>query len=346
MLDKQASIPDFLRDNSRPRDAIPHGGDLSAVRRLYPDAPAPWIDLSTGINPHAYPFGALPAACFERLPEPSSLAALEAAASSAFRLPVNAGVVAAAGAQALIQALPRVLTGRRVGVLGPTYAEHAAAWRRAGRDVLECAEPEALADCDIAVIVNPNNPTGRIIEAGALARLARRTQLVVDESFCDFSPATSIAPVARETGTIVLRSFGKAYGLAGVRLGFCAGPDALLDDLREKLGPWPVSGPAIEIGFRALGDQDWLAQTRAVVAQDARRLDAALADAGFEPVGGTLLFRLVRSDRAREIADRLAQAGVHVRRFAEQPDWLRFGLPPADAWERLEAALRVAAAEA
>jgi len=318
---------------------LDHGGDLAAVRARFPQAPAPWIDLSTGINPHAYPVGELSDACFTRLPEPADLVALEAAAARAYGVADPSCVVAAPGAQALIQLLPRVLPGARVGVLGPTYEEHALSWRRARRDVIACPSLEALAGCDIGVIVNPNNPTGRVVARADLLALSRRMRLVVDESFADFSPMMSIADSVAQTGAIVLRSFGKAYGLAGLRLGFAIVPRDLAKALRAELGPWRVSGPALAIGRRALSDDAWLRAMHARLLASAARLDTLLVRAGFAIVGGTPLFRLAAHPAAQDMGDRLARAGIHIRRFAYRPDWLRFGIPDDDAWARLEDAL-------
>lgn len=328
-----------IRPASHDRRALEHGGDLGAARRRFPGAPEPWIDLSTGINPHPYPAGAVSAACLARLPEPCALAALEAAAAQAYGAPDARGVVAAPGAQALIQISPRLLPGRRVGVLGPTYEEHALAWRRAGRDVAVCASPDELADFDIGVVVNPNNPTGRVLPREGLLALARRMRLIVDESFVDFCPEASIAHEAAEIGAIVLRSFGKAYGLAGLRLGFAIAPPGIAAGLRDELGPWPIAGPAIEIGRQALSDRDWRDAARSRLAECAGRLDALLIAAGFEVVGGTSLFRLAAHPRAQAAAEALGRAGVHVRRFAANPDWLRFGMPADAEWPRVEAAL-------
>lgn len=319
--------------------ALEHGGDLCAARRRFSRAPEPWIDLSTGINPHPWPAGPLAKDCLQRLPEPGALAALEATAAQAYGASDARAVVAAPGAQALIQILPRLLAGRRIGVLGPTYEEHALSWRRAGRDVTLCASPAELADCDIGVIVNPNNPTGRIVARETLLALARRMRLVVDESFADFSPGASIADEAADIGAIVLRSFGKAYGLAGLRLGFAVAPTELAAELRAEMGPWPISGPAIEIGRQALSDHAWRDAARRRLAESAGRLDASLVAAGFEIVGGTSLFRLAAHARAQAIADALGQAGIHVRRFSAAPHWLRFGIPADEEWPRVEAAL-------
>lgn len=325
---------------------LEHGGDLDAARRRFPDAPAPWIDLSTGINPHAYPFEPPPSAAFARLPGRDDLARLEHAAAQAYGVGSAREIAAAAGAQALIQILPRLMAGRTVGVLSPTYGEHAASWKRAGRDVILCADPDELADCDIGVLVNPNNPDGRRVARDRLSEIARRTRLIVDESFADFEPQASVAPDAGAWAAVVLRSFGKAYGLAGVRLGFVVASADFIARIRAEIGPWAVSGPAIAIGAQALADADWRCSMAARLASETARLDALLTGAGFQIIGGTRLFRLAAHPDAPARADALGRAGVHVRRFAERATWLRFGLPPDDGWPRLEAALSSAGARA
>jgi cobalamin biosynthetic protein CobC len=321
---------------------IAHGGGLIAARRRYPDAPAPWIDLSTGINPVAYPIPGLPPAAFTRLPEPETVAALEATAAAAYGAPDPAMVVAAPGTQSLIHLLPRLIPAHRVAILGPTYAEHAAAWALAGCAVVTVADLAEADGADVVVVCNPNNPDGRRLAPAALA--AVRGTLVVDEAFADLEgesvePAPS--PMMRRDTTVVLRSFGKTYGLAGIRLGFAIAAPALGGRIREALGPWAVSGPAVQIGALALADTDWRTAAAARLAADCARLDALLTQAGGVVLGGTRLFRLVAHDRAGALADRLARAGILVRRFQDRPHWLRFGIPGAEAdWLRLRAALQ------
>jgi cobalamin biosynthetic protein CobC len=107
------------------------------------------------------------------------------------------------------------------------------------------------------------------------------------------------------------------------------------------LGPWAVSGPAIEIGQQALADEEWTRRTRERLGADAMRLDELLAKAGLDIIGGTSLYRLTQSDEASELFDRLGRAGILVRRFSDQPTWLRWGVPAGDRdWQRLSAALR------
>jgi cobalamin biosynthetic protein CobC len=318
-----------------------HGGNIDAARRLFPDAPEPWIDLSTGINPAPYPVGVISPAAWTRLPEPAALAALEAAAGAAYGAR-GGGIVAAPGTQALIQWLPRLWPARRVGVLGFTYGEHEACWRAAGAEVTVVADIAELAGFDIGVVVNPNNPDGRIVPPDALADVAgvmadRGGRLIVDEAFMDvIGPGSSLVPCLPAAGAIVLRSFGKADGLAGVRLGFAVASPADCTLLRRAIGPWAVSGAAIEIGLPALGDAAWLAEAVVRLTAEAERLDGLLHAAGCAIVGGTPLFRLVGHPKAGALFDRLCRAGILSRPFRSKPGWLRFGMPDtADARRRL-----------
>jgi len=322
-----------------------HGGDLAVARRLAPDAPQPWIDLSTGINPHPYPLPAFPPEAWTRLPDRDSVARLEAAAAARYGAPDPAGLVAAAGSQEIIQTLARLLPARRVGVLGATYAGHERAWRAAGAMVERVDDVDRLAAFDAGVVVNPNNPDGRIVAKDRLAALggalaARGGTLIVDEAFIDFDAAEQSLAPAPPAGAIVLRSFGKAYGLAGLRLGFAVASFEVAQRLRAALGPWAVSGPAIAIGCAALADEAWLAEARARLAADAARLDRLLIERGWAIIGGTKLFRLAEHPEARAVFERLLRAGVLTRPFADAPRRLRFGLPASsEHWERLAAAL-------
>ena len=329
-------------------DGIWHGGDLATARALFPEAPQPWVDLSTGINPIPYPLPALPLSLWTRLPGADDEAALIAAARTAYRVPAHAEIVAAPGTQILIELLPRLAPSGPVTIFGPTYAEHGHAWRKAGYTVGETATPaEAAATI---VVVNPNNPDGRVLSQAELTRLAahcvaRGGLLVVDEAFADFTPQASIVPDLPD-GTIVLRSFGKTYGLAGLRLGFAIGAPGPMARLKAALGPWSVAGPALHVGAMALSDAGWLAETGAERARDAARLDALLAPHG-RVVGGTALFRLLETPKAAALFARLGQHGIYVRRFQSAPDRLRFGLPgDAAEWSRLRAALALDVPEA
>ncbi|MBV9511253.1 MAG: aminotransferase class I/II-fold pyridoxal phosphate-dependent enzyme, partial [Caulobacteraceae bacterium] len=139
---------------------------------------------------------------------------------------------------------------------------------------------------------------------------------------------------------LALRSFGKFYGLAGLRLGFLLGTAPFVRRFKEALGDWPVSADALAAGLAAYPDADWAARTRIRLARDAARLDKLLIACGFSIVGGTNLFRLARAPDAPRRFEALCAEGILTRPFAEAPDWLRFGLPRSRDWRRLEAVLK------
>ncbi|WP_236108606.1 threonine-phosphate decarboxylase CobD [Zavarzinia marina] len=312
-----------------------HGGRLAAARARFPMAPTPWLDLSTGINPDAYPIGDLPPEVFTRLPEPGDCARLEAVAAEAYGVADPALVMAAPGTQILIEILPHLVTPGRVAVLGPTYGGHGPAWARAGHRVRPVETLAALETADYAVLVNPNNPDGRVIPAADLAALAARMAargglLVVDEAFADLEPGVSVAPFLPLGGLVVLRSFGKTYGLAGLRLGFALSSPDMIAGLRASFGDWAVSGPAIAVGIRALADGRWRLGAMARAGERAARLDALMTAAGFTLIGGCRLFRLFARDDAGAWFQRFAEAGILTRPFPFRPDWLRLGVPGND----------------
>jgi cobalamin biosynthetic protein CobC len=325
-------------------DCEPHGGDIDAISKRYPGAPQPWIDLSTGINPFAYPVPALAAEVYSRLPLSEDDQELRRRAAQRYGAAGSECIVASPGTQALIQVIPRLIEPTDVAVAGPTYREHGRCWRRIGHNVRVIAELDDIADAKVVVVVNPNNPTGRCYEPQRLRTLAdemarRRGLLVVDEAFADLLDADRSVVPLRLPSTIVLRSFGKTYGLAGVRLGFAVAEPQVASVLRSWLGPWAVSGAAIVIGCRALEDSEWLIIMRDRLANAGQRLDRLLAAAGHDVIGATPLFRLAEHPRAEHVADALAYAGIHVRQFPDRKTWLRFGIADEAALQRLEGVL-------
>jgi cobalamin biosynthetic protein CobC len=323
-----------------------HGGDLGAARKLFPNALEPFLDLSAGINPHPFPFAELRPDIFSKLPQPDELAALLALAAEAYGAPSPAYVAAGPGSQVLVAQTAFLLARGRAAVLAPTYAEHGRAAELAGHNVVAATDLGQLVDSRIAIVVNPNNPDGRLTPKDSLLALADRLRrrgglLLVDEAFMEVGPeGASLADHVEEGNIVVLRSFGKFYGLAGLRLSFALAAPEIAARIGIGLGPWPVSSAALAIGAQALAATEWQAQTRKRLIEAALRLDACLVKAGLEVIGGTSLFRLVRSRDAAAVFQTLGEAGIMVRRFAEQPTWLRFGLPGAESeWKRLERAL-------
>jgi cobalamin biosynthetic protein CobC len=313
-----------------------HGGRLSTARQAFAGAPEPWIDLSTGINPRPWPLRRVPASALARLPDPAELAALEAAAARAFGVEPDR-VAATPGAEAALRLIPRLTGAQTVEIISPTYGGHAEAWTAAGvapRSIGRLAEASA----DAVVVVNPNNPDGAEASPATLTALAAERWAVVDESFIEASPHLSVSAHAGGR-LIVLRSFGKFYGLAGLRLGFVVAASEIAARARAAFGDWPVSAEAIAAGIDAYADEDWRAQTLARLGRDAARLDRLLVRAGFEVAGGTALFRLADAGDAWSRFEALARLGVLTRPFAYEPRWLRFGLPGPGQWRRLQHAL-------
>lgn len=321
---------------------LSHGGNLQEAVIRFGRPREQWLDLSTGVNPQSYPIPALAADAWHRLPEssPTLLAAARAYYHARELLPV-------AGTQAAIQALPRLRSPSRVVVAAPAYAEHAHHWAQHGhtmREIAYDALASAVDDCDVMVVCNPNNPTGAVIEPDVLLawadRLASRGGwLVVDEAFGDTSPQLSIAAWAHWRGLIVLRSIGKFFGLAGVRLGFVAAHADLLTMLADMLGPWTVSGPAQEIGSAALLDQPWQDAMRRHLLRSGARLHALLADHGIS-ASGSALYQWWPEPHAEAFWRHMATHGIWVRLFAQGAAGTRLGLPPDEAgWQRLTQAL-------
>lgn len=313
-----------------------HGGNLETARTAF--GGGDWIDLSTGINRRPYPVPPIPAESWTALPTADARAALIAAAARAYG--VNPGaVLPLAGAQAAIQLYPLLRTPDLAKVLTPTYNEHAAALKAQGWTVHSVQRLEDLEGAKIAVVVNPNNPDGQCHSPKALRDLAQTVGLlVVDESFADPHPEVSVARHASDR-LLVLRSFGKFYGLAGVRLGFALGGADTLATLAETAGPWAVSGPALSIGAAALSDRDWARDTSARLHADTARLDALALRAGWAPVGGTALFRTYSTPSAPDAQARLARHQIWSRIFPYSDTWIRLGLPDGADWPRVQAAL-------
>jgi cobalamin biosynthesis protein CobC len=327
-------------------EPLAHGGNLAEALRLFPDAPEPFIDLSTGINPNPYKLPRFSADVFARLPDANAASALAAAAVRCYGAPSAAHVVPAPGEQILLPLVAALVHPGRAAILEPTYAELARAAGLAGHHVKLVGEISDIDDADIVMLANPNNPDGRLLPRGDLLGLARELRprggvLVVDEAFMDVgAPGASLAADVGRGNIVVLRSFGKFYGLAGVRLGFALAAPATAARLAALVGPWAVSGPALAVGAKALSDAAWTAKTRQQLTKAASRLDAILTGSSLDIVGGTSLFRLTETPEAKAVFHHLGRAGILVRAFADHGDWLRFGLPANEqAWRRLQTAM-------
>ncbi|WP_242138319.1 aminotransferase class I/II-fold pyridoxal phosphate-dependent enzyme [Sphingomonas sp. TREG-RG-20F-R18-01] len=335
-----------------------HGGRVEAARAAF--GRADWIDLSTGIAPWPWPVAGVDPG-WERLPEPGAIAALEAAAADAFGVADPAQVVAVPGTDLAMRVLASLLGAKRACVVRPGYAGHLAAWpdavavsadavgvqtfdqdrfpAQAGIQGNRCcagnpgfpparengtAETGLSLDSDLLVLASPSNPDGRVTDPALLRDLSTTMTVVVDEAYAD--PAPGLSPRASDR-LIVLRSFGKFYGLPGVRLGFVVAGQDLAIRLRAMLGDWPVSSAAVAIGTAAYRDHGWRQAQAARIAETGTLLDDVLRGAGLDLIGHAPLFRLIACSAATRLFETLARHAILTRPFADQPDRLRIGLP-------------------
>lgn len=321
---------------------LEHGGRLRQAASRYGIPLSDWLDLSTGINPNGWSVPAIPAECWQRLPEDDDelLPTARQYYQAESLLPV-------AGSQAAIQALPLLRPASKVGVLHPAYAEHASGWRKAGHQlvIVDADTIDAqIGALDVLILINPNNPTGRLWSRERLLvwheRLASKGGwLIIDEAFMDGMPEHSLSSLSVRPGLIVLRSVGKFFGLAGIRCGFVIAELSLLERLAEQLGPWTISHPGRYVAAKALADVEWQKANALVLQGQGLRLKNLLTESGWPPEGGCQLFQWLKTEKAAELHEKLARQGILTRLF-EAPASLRLGLPSDEvAWRRLAQAL-------
>lgn len=331
-----------------------HGGDLSEAMIRYGGRQQDWLDLSTGINPHAYPVPrTLSQSSWTQLPSRKPLEDLLAAARQAYQVPETLSLFAAPGTQALIAQLPSILNGKHIAILGPTYSSHSTSFARSYAQVSEIQSLNELPEtADTLLIVNPNNPDGRVLPPDLLLTLAKTMKdrggwLIIDEAFCDITPSASVLVALSQSpdtetpdNLIVLRSFGKFYGLAGLRLGFMAAHATVTSKMAARFDDWCVSGPALELGRIALEDQAWRNSMCDQLAKEMAELKIVLLTSGLTFVGETPLYILMETGNAAALHDHLARQHIWTRVFDYSDHWMRFGLPGStQGLERLSQAL-------
>lgn len=310
-----------------------HGGNLVYAKAKWPSAPEPWLDLSAALNPIPWPIPNIPPLYYQNLPDIDYLSLRQAAANYYCQpclWPVS-------GTQQLIECLPRLRARSVVAVPEVGYAEHEWCWQKAGHKVLRYSTGQVellLSQCDVLVVINPNNPTGELISLSQLRSWHQQLQakggwLVVDEAFIDSFPLEqqlSMASYANQPGLIVLKSIGKFFGLAGIRSGFVLAEEDLLSQVKQYLGPWHLNGISAYLTERLLEDLSWHQCSREQLARLSYTLSQKLAQQGFVIVGQTPLFVTVLHLNAKQVQAALAEQGIWVRLF-EDLNWLRFGLP-------------------
>jgi cobalamin biosynthetic protein CobC len=327
-----------------------HGGDLQRAASDYGIALEHWLDLSTGIAPWGWPVGAIPDAVWQRLPQVNC--PLQAPAAAYYGCQ-RAAVLAVPGSQYVIQTLPALFAGLTVALPDRGYFEHRRAWTEAGHRVLDYGHDQLPSldrlirqgRVDAVLVINPNNPTTVCVERELLLQwreiLAQRGGvLIVDEAFMDLPEGNSLAADCPLPALVVLRSVGKFFGLAGLRLGFALSDAMVQTQLQQRLGPWAVSGPAQYIGCQALLDRNWQRQQRQRIAQMTalqlqamtRALQAQLDSGQWRLLPGPLFISLLLpSACGAALFEALAARAILIRRFDYGAEaCLRFALPASE----------------
>ena len=334
-----------------------HGGQLQAASKQYDIPLEDWLDLSTGINPSTYPLPSVPPECWQRLPETND--GLETVATNYYG---SEFLLSVSGSQEAIQSLPSLFSRKqRVGIINPAYHSHQQAWEDAGHEIVTLNSAEVDAQIDtlaILIIVNPTNPSAELFMPKTLQHWHQQLKqrggmLIVDEAFIDATPENSLIKTQPEAGLIVLRSIGKFFGLAGIRLGFVWAEEKILNQLAHQQNDWSVSHPARWAGKIALQDVAWQQKQKALLPTESQRLEELLEELIFtkpcksggvyfnttnDHVQRTSLFAFFKHPHAKNTHQQLAQQGVLTRYF-DYPA-LRFGLPANEQeWQRLESTL-------
>ena len=315
-----------------------HGGDIELAVKKYGGARENWIDLSTGINGASYPWQQNIGVELRNLPSNKLLVNLEEAASTAYKVAENTETAAVSGAQQIINLLPICLKSyNSVAILGPTYNEYEKTFKKSGIKTQTVSELSGLSSSDIAIIVNPNNPTGKVIADETLDELSKKVRiLIIDESFKMFSSRKT----QKFNNIIQINSLGKFFGLAGVRLGFVSGPSDFIKTVKAILGPWPVSTLAAEIGIVALNDKVWISEMEKILVTESNTLLEACSSKNWELIGKTSLFHTYATSSCLEVEKQFAAHGIWIRTFDYSKTWVRFGIPTSEnEWTRVKRAL-------
>lgn len=324
-----------------------HGGDLVWASQHFQVPLENWLDLSTGINPYSYPIPIIAPADWHFLPTKKSLENTLDVARQYYNIPPSASLAIGTGSQSLIQSLAYLISPQPIAIISPTYSGHASAFNHAGFPITFCSSIDDMkkTDCRYGIVVNPNNPDGRIFDKEALLRLHQQLSdlgggLILDEAFADTIPTISLSSHTNQPGLIILRSLGKFFGLAGVRIGFAIGSDPLIHKLQKMMGPWPIAGGILKIVQAALVDVSWVQKMQQQLNVQASAMDQFLWEMGIPTTRSTPLFCLVDHPDSPSIYQHLAAQGILLRAFKERPNWLRLGLLKTQDFDRFTKAYK------
>ena len=320
----------------------PHGGNLDHEIAEYGGKFSEWLDLSTGINLDPYPYVNVSHNSFHCLPYESKLNDLKRAAAVYYDIPSDMGILPTAGVQQGIQCVPYLGKTGVAKILSPTYSEYEIVLKNLGWKVVKVQNLVDLSNADLALLVNPNNPDGRVAEKKEILELTPYAkEIIIDESFADLRPENSIVSSISDNDIIVFKSLGKFFGLPGIRLGFVIAKKSKIRVLKKFTGPWNISGPALEVGVRALSDQSWINSTKLRLAEGSERIKRLVSHSEkLKVIGSTGFFILVETHDAKNARVHFAERKIWTRVFDYSDKWMRIGIPGDEkSWRKLEDAL-------
>lgn len=263
-------------------------------------------------------------------------------------------VLVTAGADEAIDRLCRAMLepGRRVAMTWPTFEmipKYAAltgasidrvAWQDEAAFPLDAMLAAITPDTRLVVVVTPNAPTGALVPLPAieaLSKAAPHAALLVDMAYAEFAPEDIAPAVLALPNTVMTRTFSKAYGIAGARVGYAAGNADIIGWMRAAGGPYAVAAPSLAIARRLLSASAGAEAPRTgyveLTHSRAERLRAALVECGVKAADSFANFVLARTPRALWLRDGLAGHGIAVRAFpghAELADAVRMTVPARD----------------
>jgi len=288
------------------------------------------LDANEGPCPDADALSLLASAPGESLRRYPDAGGLERAIAARWGVAAERVVVTNGGDDAIDRLCRCVLEpGRSLLVHEPTFEMIARSARLADGEVRAVPWPGGALDVEgyreaitpgvaLVAVVSPNNPTGSVVGVDGLRRIAaaaraRGALLLADLAYVEYTDEDPTPALLEEPNAVVVRTFSKALGLAGLRVGYAIAPEPVCGWLRAAGSPFPVAGPSLLVASRALADQP--ASHVARVREERALLADHLASrgAGVEPSQAN--FMLVRVDDAEGVWRRLLEAGVSVRRF-------------------------------
>jgi len=328
-----------------------HGGQLQQVAEQFNTPIRDWLDLSTGIAPLSYSIPYIPLNVWQQLPQKND--ALDETAKDYYQCN---SLLVTNGSQAIIKALPalwRKKNNNSIHVYLPKYGytEHAYAWKNSHYQLHYYVDELPLLNTiqpnSVLVIINPNNPTGKLFNREVIGQYQQTIELlngllVIDEAFIDVAPENhSMCSYVNNSHTLVFRSFGKFFGLAGIRIGFLIADNDWCAVFHEYLGPWQVNGPAQFIAQQALRDTSWQQlqkqQLKILRHKQEKILWQVFGHEIINAISGCDLFLTLsfhNDNYAEKLYTLLCEKAVYVR-LTDEKDKLRFGIAKESDLKRL-----------